>query len=58
MSSWWSSLNPFVEVHAEEAADEGVEENDSEEKEEGGDDESTHPNPLSYDLNVADDSRR
>jgi len=31
MSSWWSVLNPFVEVHAEEAHDDGDEEKDSEE---------------------------
>lgn len=36
MSSWWSALNPFVELRAEEAHDEKEKEDESEE---GGDDE-------------------
>jgi hypothetical protein len=37
MSSWWSSLNPFVEVNADESKDEEKEEKEEpEEHSEGG----------------------
>jgi hypothetical protein len=32
MSSWWSALNPFVQVHAEEAKEEEKDSEDSEDK--------------------------
>lgn len=35
MSSWWSALNPFVEVKAEEATDEKEEEEPKEEGDDG-----------------------
>jgi len=38
MSSWWSALNPFVEVQAEEPHGE-----EDEKDSEGGNDESTYP---------------
>jgi hypothetical protein len=37
MVSWWSSLNPFVEVHAEQEQEEDKPEDDKEESEEGED---------------------
>jgi hypothetical protein len=43
MSSWWSALNPFVEVKAEEAQDDKEEE----EAKDGGDDEGNPSNSPS-----------
>jgi hypothetical protein len=39
MSSWWSALNPFVEVKAEEATEDKKEEEPKDE----GDDKGIHP---------------
>jgi hypothetical protein len=36
MSSWWSGLNPFVEVHADESKDDEKEEEEEPEEHEGG----------------------
>ena len=47
MSSWWSALNPFAEVQAEEAKDDDKKDDKEEE-------ESTNPNSPLISLNSID----